>query len=107
MIRTAQDQNGNGVPVGRLNADGAVRVVFDDTASTSTEAMPAGVYLVSMSAGAFVRIAADGDAGALAGSFVLGAGGGGYFRIADGDKVHVRGMSGQAGAAYIVPLENA
>ena len=105
-IRTPENQNSQALPVGRPDAANARRVAFDDSASQSTATLPEGVYMLSVSAAAFVCVSPEPTAGDLAGSFPLGAGGGLFLRLAEGDKVAARGLDGP-GALFVMPLENA
>ena len=105
-LRTPENQNGEQVPVGRLMTASGIRIGFTETGSTHTAALDEGVYLVSVSAPAFVSIGANAAAGDLAGSFPLGAGGSGFFRVKTGDRVAVRGVDG-AGGLFVLPLEKA
>lgn len=105
-LRTPENQNGEALGVGRLMTASGIRVGFTETASTHTAALEEGVYLVSVSAPAFVSIGANAAAGDIAGSFPLGAGGAGYFRVKTGDRVSVRGVEG-AGGLFVLPLEKA
>jgi hypothetical protein len=105
-LRTPENQNGEQVPVGRLMTAQGLRVAFAETASSHTEALDDGVYIVSVSAPAFVSIGANASAGELAGSFPIGAGGAGFFRIRTGDRVAARGVDG-AGSLFVIPLETA
>lgn len=105
-LRTPENQNGEALGVGRLMTASGLRVAFTETGSTHTAALDEGVYLVSVSAPAFVSIGANAAAGDLAGSFPLGAGGAGYFRVKTGDRVAVRGVEG-AGALFVIALEKA
>jgi hypothetical protein len=105
-LRTPENQNGEQVPVGRLVTPQGLRVAFTETASTHTAALDDGVYLVSVSAPAYVSIGANAAAGDAAGSFPLGAGGAGFFRVKAGERVAVRGVEG-AGSLFVLPLEKA
>ena len=105
-LRTPENQNGEALGVGRLMTPQGIRIGFTETGSTHTAALDEGVYLVSVSAPAFVSIGSNVTAGDLAGSFPLGAGGSGFFRVKAGDRVAVRGVEG-AGALFVLPLEKA
>lgn len=105
-LRTPENQNGETLPVGRLIASSGLRVAFTETGSTHTADLEDGVYLVSVSAPAFVSIGPDVTAGDAAGSFPLGAGSGTILRVASGDRVAVRGFAGP-GALFVVPFEKA
>ena len=105
-LRTPENQNGQSIPVPRLATAQGVRVPFTDTGSASTGPLAAGVYLVSLSAPAFVRVSATGSAGDAAGSFACGAGGVLYLSVADGERVHARGVEGD-GSIFVIPLQNA
>lgn len=105
-LRTPENQNGEALGVARLVTSQGFRVGFTETASTHTASLDEGVYLVSVSAPAFVSIGANATAGDIAGSFPLGAGGAGYFRVKTGDRVAVRGVEG-AGGLFVLPLEKA
>ncbi len=105
-VRTATNQNGESIPAAALDTQRGVRVGFTDTASAATVALEAGVYLVSVSANAYVRISATGEAGDLTGSFVMPAGGNGVFVISQGQRVRARGIEG-AGSVFAIPLKNA
>jgi len=105
-LRTPENQNGEALGVGRLVASAGLRVAFTETGSTHTAPLEDGVYLVSVSAPAFVSIGPGAVAGDLDGSFVLGAGSGTVLRLASGDRVSARGFAG-AGALFVVPFEGA
>ncbi len=105
-LRTPENQNGEALGVARLVTASGLRVAFTETGSTHTAALDDGVYLVSVSAPAFVSIGSNVTAGDIAGSFPLGAGGSGFFRVKTGDRVAVRGVEG-AGALFVLPLEKA
>jgi hypothetical protein len=106
MIRTALNQNGESMPILALEPDAGSIIAITSAASSSTPLLPAGAYLVNVSAPAIVRIAADGDASdTIPGSFFMNAGSAAYFLIGAGQRVHARSTDVE-GKLFVVPVKN-
>lgn len=102
-IRVPEDQNEDGLPVGRLNAAAGVRVAVSASSSAASEPLPAGVYLISCTAPIFLSTGASPVAGDTPGSLLLGPGGVLSLALGPGERIAARAVDVD-GAVLAVPL---
>lgn len=105
-IRSAKNQDGEALPVGRIDAANGVRIPALIGSSTASAALPAGVYLISCTVPVFLSVAADPVSGDAAGSLLLGPGGVLPLVLAAGDCIAARAVDVD-GAVLAVPLTSA
>lgn len=105
-LRTPENQNGETLPVSRLDFASGLRFPFTSAESAATPDLPAGVYVLAVTSDAFITAGSAAEAADAPGSIPAFAGSWVTLVIRTGDKISARGMTAD-GVLYAVPLETA
>lgn len=102
-LRTPENQNGQALPIFRLRCDQGGRLAVP-TGGSATGALPSGTYLLNPTTNMYISIGVGVSAGLQAGSFLLAAGAGAYFRLNAGERIACRPVQ-DAGSLFYIPVE--